>query len=260
MQTGQAVEDAEAIIVIISPHSVGSRQVTKEIVRAHEAGKDFIPVRRGISHIEFQNRQPEWREAIGAAASIEITADSVEDVALRIADGVKALGINPKPRADSAHIEQIRKTLAKLQGQSPTGEAARPEVSVRQPAEEPVARDVPAIETPGKRKKYIRISAIAAAAVVIIVVVVVLLSGLFGKYSMDVLVSPEGGGTVSPAGGDFDADSMVNLTATPAKGYAFDRWSVTSPTHRLRSLLTWTAKKRYRLLQATIHPRHFGKP
>src|SRR5439155_7223070 len=32
---------------------------------ALEAGKDCLPVLREITHIEFQNRQPEWREALG---------------------------------------------------------------------------------------------------------------------------------------------------------------------------------------------------
>ncbi len=76
IQTGKAVEAARAVVVVISPHSVGSRQVTKEVVRAHESGKEFIPVLCGITHIEFQNRQPEWREAIGAATSISIPLEA----------------------------------------------------------------------------------------------------------------------------------------------------------------------------------------
>ena len=62
IQTGKAVDEAKAVVVVISPHSVSSRQVTKEVVRAHETDKEFIPVRRDITHIEFQNRQPEWRD------------------------------------------------------------------------------------------------------------------------------------------------------------------------------------------------------
>ncbi len=267
VQTGQAVEDAQAIIVIISPPSVSSRQVTKEIVRAHEAGKDFIPVRRDISHIEFQNRQPEWREAIGAAASIEITADGLEDVIQRILDGIKFLGIKPQPEINHAHIKKIRKALDELKRQITPEEVAKPEESAEQP-EEPVEQPEEPVKPPeelpkppeelpeppeelpeppeeppeppeeppkppkepepdisGKRKKIIRNIAIAAAAVVIIVIVVVFLSGLFVKHSLDIVISPADGGTVSPAGGDYDADSQVTLTATPAEGYIFDRWS-----------------------------------
>jgi len=62
IQTGQAVEEAKGLVLIISPHSLSSRQVTKEVIRAHETGKEFIPVLQDITHIEFQNRQPEWRD------------------------------------------------------------------------------------------------------------------------------------------------------------------------------------------------------
>ena len=66
LRTGEAVAQSEAVVVIISPDSLSSSQVTKEVVRAHESGKDFLPILQGISHVEFQQRQPEWREALGA--------------------------------------------------------------------------------------------------------------------------------------------------------------------------------------------------
>lgn len=114
LQTGQAVANSKVVVVVISPHSVGSRQVTKEVVRAHETGKDFIPVRRDISHIEFQNRQPEWREAIGAAASIGIPEEAAPTILPRIIAGLTTLGIHPAKKPDSARIEQIRKALSEL--------------------------------------------------------------------------------------------------------------------------------------------------
>ena len=80
VQTGQRIEQAKAVVVVISPHSIGSHQVTREVVRAHESGKYFIPVRRDISHIEFQNRQPEWREAIGAATSIGVPKEGAASI------------------------------------------------------------------------------------------------------------------------------------------------------------------------------------
>ncbi|MFC1914714.1 toll/interleukin-1 receptor domain-containing protein, partial [Chloroflexota bacterium] len=80
IQTGKAVEESKAVVVVISPDSMSSHQVTKEVVRAHESGKRFIPMLRGITHIEFQNRQPEWREAIGSATSISIPKDGAASV------------------------------------------------------------------------------------------------------------------------------------------------------------------------------------
>jgi hypothetical protein len=114
LQTGQAVANCKAVVVVISPHSVGSRQVTKEVVRAHESDKDFIPVRRGISHIEFQNRQPEWREAIGAATSIGIPEQGAASILPRIIAGLKNLGFQPATEPDSARITQIREALGEL--------------------------------------------------------------------------------------------------------------------------------------------------
>jgi hypothetical protein len=116
IQTGKAVEDSRVAVVVISPHSLGSRQVTREVVRAHESGKEFIPVLRGITHVEFQNRQPEWREAIGAAASISIPREGVARVIPRIIDGLKSLGILPTSKTNAARIVQIRETLAEIRG------------------------------------------------------------------------------------------------------------------------------------------------
>ena len=104
IQTGQAVEQSKAVVVVISPHSLSSRQVTKEVVRAHESGSQFVPVLRGITHIEFQNRQPEWREAMGAASSIRIPLEGVADILPRIIGGLKILGVPPRSKTDSARI------------------------------------------------------------------------------------------------------------------------------------------------------------
>ena len=111
VQTGKAVEASKAVVVVISPHSVGSRQVTREIVRAHESGKEFVPVLQGITHIEFQNRQPEWREAVGAAASIGIPQEGVAVILPRIIKGLRSLDILPSRKTDAARIVQIHEAL-----------------------------------------------------------------------------------------------------------------------------------------------------
>jgi hypothetical protein len=115
VQTGKAVEESKVVVVVISPHSLGSRQVTREIIRAHESGREFIPVLRGITHVEFQNRQPEWREAIGAAASISIPRDGAARTIPRIIDGLKSLVIHPRSKTEPARITQIRTAIGELQ-------------------------------------------------------------------------------------------------------------------------------------------------
>jgi hypothetical protein len=96
LQTMQAIERSQAVILLISPNSLSSNQVTKEVVRTHEAGKPFIPLLYGISHVEFQQRQPEWREAIGSATSISIPKEGVSKVLPRIIDGLARLGAKKK--------------------------------------------------------------------------------------------------------------------------------------------------------------------
>jgi hypothetical protein len=45
------------------------------------------------------------------------------------------------------------------------------------------------------------------------------------EYLLSIDLEPTGAGTVAPASGWFAAASMVNLTAVPAEGYAFESWS-----------------------------------
>lgn len=95
LQTARAVEQCRAVVVVISRDSLGSRQVTVEIVRGHETDKPFVPVLVGISHLEFTARQPEWREAMGAATSVAVPPQGVQAIVPRILAGLLALGIAP---------------------------------------------------------------------------------------------------------------------------------------------------------------------
>jgi hypothetical protein len=97
LQTSRAIESSRAVVVLISADSLGSHQVTSEVVRAHEEVKPFIPLLIGISREEFSVRQPEWREAIGSAATLELPPGGVSAVAPRIVEGLTALGVSPHP-------------------------------------------------------------------------------------------------------------------------------------------------------------------
>ncbi len=94
-QIDQEIERCHAMIVVISPDSVDSDQVSKEVIRAHEARKKFVPVRRDITHAEFQARQPEWRMAFGAAVSAEVPEEGAAALGPRLAAGLRALGVEP---------------------------------------------------------------------------------------------------------------------------------------------------------------------
>ena len=95
LQTSSQIEKAQAVVLIISPDSLGSNQVTKEVIRAHESGKPFVPVLKSISHVEFANRQPEWKEAVGSATSITGPRKGTAAIIPRILEGLRGMGIEP---------------------------------------------------------------------------------------------------------------------------------------------------------------------
>ncbi len=120
VQTGQAIEQSRAVVLIVSPASLASNEVSREIVRAHEAGKSFLPVLCGITHAEFQQRQPLWREAVGSAASISVPSAGISTILPRIIVGLKSFEVQPGGRPASS--------VAALPGQvrvSPTRETQR---------------------------------------------------------------------------------------------------------------------------------------
>jgi len=100
-QTGEAVDKCQAVVLIISPRSVLSNQITLEVVRAHETQKKFLPVLLGISHEEFRSRRQEWRQALGAATSISVPEEGVPAIIPRMAAGLRAMGIAPAGSASA---------------------------------------------------------------------------------------------------------------------------------------------------------------
>jgi hypothetical protein len=80
--------------------------VTLEVVRGHEAEKPFIPVLVGITHVEFASRQPEWREAIGAATSVLVPRAGVRAITGRIVEGLHALGVEPSGASEHRTVVQ----------------------------------------------------------------------------------------------------------------------------------------------------------
>jgi len=188
VRTGEAVEQSLAVVIVISPNSLGSAQVTKEVVRAHESAKHFVPVLRDITHAEFQKRQPEWREAIGSATSIRIPGEGVATIVPLIIDGLRALKIHPASKPDSKRIDLIHRTMGELRSRVISGKGV-----------EPVRPAKPVAEAKGKRKTKPLLIALGSLAVIaIIAVVAILLSGGFGNEE-GVLPNPTPTPTVTQA-------------------------------------------------------------
>lgn len=177
VQTGEAVEVSKVMLLVISPHSLGSRQVTSEVVRAHETNKIFIPLLRGITHAEFQNRQPEWREAVGATTSIRIPQDGSATIIPRIINGLKTQGVLPSKKANSERIIQIHKVLDELQGRIILEKDILPPIKDETPATETIIMGVPsarAADVVKKRSRWIKPVVIASSVIAVVVTILVI--------------------------------------------------------------------------------------
>jgi hypothetical protein len=106
LQVNRAIEACQFVVLVISPQALGSNQVTAEVVRAHETGKPFVPVRAGLSHEEFQRRKPEWNMAVGAAGSIAVPPGGVSQILPEIIEGLELLSAEREGRG--AALAQAR--------------------------------------------------------------------------------------------------------------------------------------------------------
>lgn len=154
LQTRVAIDQCQAFILIISPHSVESEQITIEIVRAHEINKTFFPLRSGITHAEFAQRRPEWAQALGAATSVNIPPEGVVTLVPRLLRGIEKLGIKPRPQATgplklpTGPLKRIDPTTGKLKFQT----QAEPKTQQARPA--------------SRTKYYLAVAAVLLAAII----------------------------------------------------------------------------------------------
>ena len=95
LQIGEEIDACKAVMLLISSYSLSSHQVTQEVIQAYEKKKPVIPLLVDISHAEFQARQPEWRAALGATASIRIPQEGVNRIIRQITKGLSTLAIEP---------------------------------------------------------------------------------------------------------------------------------------------------------------------
>ncbi len=94
-QVVDAIEQASAMILVISPQALGSHQVAREVEMAHELDRPIMPVLKDITHEKFLQRRPEWRLALGASTSIALSSGGVSAIMPRVVGGLEALGVAP---------------------------------------------------------------------------------------------------------------------------------------------------------------------
>jgi serine/threonine protein kinase/tetratricopeptide (TPR) repeat protein len=118
IEVGDAIERSQAVILLASPASLKSHQVTNEIVRAYECAKPFLPVLYNLTHAELQSQQPLWRQALGATTASEYLQGDPQNAIKQILSGLSAIGIPRQTNADQTAVAeqagQLKKVLAVL--------------------------------------------------------------------------------------------------------------------------------------------------
>jgi sulfatase modifying factor 1 len=92
----QAIDESEVVILLISPVSLQSAQVDREVDWAIAAGKPLVPVLHNATRPEVLSASPgrEWLAAIGTAVDIS-TSEGVEAVGQKLATGLAEAGLAP---------------------------------------------------------------------------------------------------------------------------------------------------------------------
>lgn len=103
-QSAEAIEQSDAVLLIISPRSVTSREVTKEVEHAHRTGKRVIPVLLEILYSEVADRQPAWNVALGTAVAVSIRDGQCEEIVEKIARTLLQDGVAPSVGPDVGQV------------------------------------------------------------------------------------------------------------------------------------------------------------
>jgi hypothetical protein len=98
MQYGQAINGADAFLLLVSEHSLASADVSRELEQAHGRGGEprFLPLLIGVTHAEVQKRRPVWHTALGTAASIELRDQPVRLIVDRLVKSLNAWNVRPR--------------------------------------------------------------------------------------------------------------------------------------------------------------------
>jgi TIR domain len=100
-ETFKAISDCEAMAIIISPRSLPSDQITREIVRAVESNKATLPLLLDLTHDEYAHRRPGWKQAMAAANATRLRANEISGIIPALVAGLHAKGIKPHPGASA---------------------------------------------------------------------------------------------------------------------------------------------------------------
>jgi hypothetical protein len=109
-ETHKAISDCEAMVIVISPRSLPSDQITREIVRAVESSKATFPLLLEITHDDYAHRRPGWHQAMAAANATRIPPERVATVVPSLVAGLGAKGIQAHANGRWATAEPPKQT------------------------------------------------------------------------------------------------------------------------------------------------------
>jgi hypothetical protein len=112
-QTLQAIEEAQAFVMLISPDCVQSHEVTTELTRAQDLDKVVIPLLYRITHPELMQRRSEWGQRLGNASCLVI--DDLEMVMGRLVRSLEhhAVSAGPAPGLRQKRLDAIQAELSR---------------------------------------------------------------------------------------------------------------------------------------------------
>jgi hypothetical protein len=101
----KAIKNSQIVIIVVSPESIKSFQVTKEVLHAHELEKPFLPVLYGMTFEDLKEKQEEWKICFGGAVAIEIQGNNLTPIIPKLIQGLDNINIKknkPSSLAKSA--------------------------------------------------------------------------------------------------------------------------------------------------------------
>jgi hypothetical protein len=109
-ETHKATSDCEAMVIINSPRSLPSDQITREIGRAVESSKATFPLLLEVTHDDYAHRRPGRHQAMAAANATRIPAERVATVVPSLVARLGAKGIQAHANGRWATAEPPKQT------------------------------------------------------------------------------------------------------------------------------------------------------
>jgi TolB-like protein/ketosteroid isomerase-like protein len=107
-QIYRQLENAKTVVVVISPQSVKSHQVDREVIQAHELKKAFIPILHSLTYAELQKLKPGWCLVLGATTAITLPPGGTAAAISKMAEALREFDIEAGEPVSQAGRDDVR--------------------------------------------------------------------------------------------------------------------------------------------------------